>query len=83
MKHARYTVGILVTTTVCFAALINGGCSNVPVAFEDFTCNSTPFESNAACPKQSDADAGADAESDAGTDGSALKDDTRFMTGRL
>lgn len=68
MNYARYILGFFAASTVCLAALSNGGCSSVPVDFEDFVCSSTPFESNPDCANPIDAG------SDAKTDASNLKD---------
>ena len=79
MKHARYLFGVIVASAACLV-LVNGGCSNVPIDFEDFTCSSTPFESNPDCAKPSSPDAGTDAESDAATDAmQSAKDDPGLM----
>lgn len=63
MNYLRYLLSIFVVATASLAALGNGGCSNVPVAFDEFICDSTPFTSNPDCAKP--IDAGMDAETDA------------------
>jgi hypothetical protein len=69
MNTARYVWCFFAVATVCSAALSNGGCSSVPIDFEDFACDSKPFAPDVHCLKQ--LDAGADAESDAGESGGA------------
>lgn len=73
MNLWRYILSASVVAMASLAVLGNGGCSNVPVAFDEFTCDATPFTPNPDCTKP--IDAGPDGESsDAGVDGSNLKD---------